>query len=99
MTSMAACLKELSLEDTTGAWAKQPLPSTVWRVLNEELCAKRQGRPSAPAMNAHPGQVGKMAPLQPWVMTTGSGTMCFNCSSRGHIARLCPWKAPGGQVQ
>ena len=40
MISLAAILKELSLEDPTRAWAKQPLPSTVWHVVNEELCAK-----------------------------------------------------------
>ena len=54
MTSLAAVLKELALEDTTGAWAKQALPATVWRVLNEELRAKRQGHPSAPVVTAHP---------------------------------------------
>ena len=99
MTSLAACLKELSLEDPTGAWAKQPLPSTVWRVLNEGLRAKRQGRPSAPALTNQPGLPGQMAPLQHQVMATGSGTVCFNCGSRGHIARMCPRKALGGQVQ
>ena len=55
MTSLAACVKELSHEDPSDSFAKQPLPSTVWRVLNEELRAKRQGRPSAPALIAHPG--------------------------------------------
>ena len=99
MTSLAACLKELSLEDPTGAWANQPLLSTVWRVLNEEVRAKRQGRPSALAPANQPGAPRQMAPLQHQVMATGSCTVCFNCGGRGHIARLCPWKAPGGQVQ
>ena len=101
MSSLAACIKELSLKDATGAWAKQPLPSTVWCVPNEELSAKRQGRPSAPAIMAHPSPAGQMAPMQPQpqMMATGAGTVFFNCGDRGHIARLCPWKSPGGQVQ
>ena len=99
MTSLAAVLKELALEDTTGAWAKQALPAAVWRVLNEELRAKRQGRPSAPAITNHPGPQGQVAAMQPHMGATGSGTVCFNCGGRGHIARMCPWKAPGGQVQ
>ena len=35
MTTMAAVLKGLALEDATGAWDKQALPATVWCVLNE----------------------------------------------------------------
>ena len=54
MTSLGAALKEIALEDPSGAWTKQPLPATVWRVLNEEVRAKRQGRPSAPAVPANP---------------------------------------------
>ena len=99
MTSLAAVLNELALEDTTGAWAKQALPATVWRVLDEELRAKRQGRPSAPAVTTHPGLQGPMATMQPQLAATGSGTVCFNCGGRGHIARMCPWKAQGGQIQ
>ena len=70
MTSLAAVLKELALEDATGAWAKQALPATVWRVLNEELREERQGRPPAPAITAHPGPQGPMATMRPHAAAT-----------------------------
>ena len=99
MTSLGAALKEIALEDPSGAWTKQPLPVTVWRVLNEELRAKRQGRPSAPAVPANPAAPAPCITTPHAAPTTGSGTVCFNCGQRGHIARVCPWKQAGGQMQ
>ena len=99
MTSLAAVLKELALEDTTGAWAKQARPTAMWPVLNEELRAKRQERPSARAVTAHLGPQGPLTPMQPPMTAAGTDTVCFNCGGCGHIARMCPCKAQGGQVQ
>ena len=99
MTSLGAALKEIALEDPSGAWTKQPLPATVWRVLNEELRAKRQGRPSAPAVPANPVAPAMCITAPHAASTTGSGTVCFHCGQRGHIARVCPYKQAGGQMQ
>ena len=97
MTSLGAALKEIAMEDPSGAWAKQPLPATVWRVLNEELRAKRQGRPSAPAMPANQAAPAQCFTAPPAAPATGSGTVCFHCGQRGHIARVCPWKQAGAR--
>ena len=86
MTSLAAVLKELALEDTTRGRAKQALPAAVWRVLNEEPRVKRQGRPSATAITNHPGPQGQVAAVQVHMGATGSGTVCFNCGGRGHTS-------------
>ena len=99
MTSLGAALKEIAMEDPSGAWAKQPLPATVWRVLNEELRAKRQGRPSAPTMPANQAAPAQCFTVPPAAPATRSGTVCFHCGQQGHIARVCPWKQAGGQMQ
>ena len=99
MTSLGAALKEIAMEDSSGAWAKQPLPATVWRVLNEEVQAKRHGRPLALAMPANQAAPAQCFTAPPAAPARGSGTVCFHCGQRGHIARVCPWKQAGGQMQ
>ena len=83
MTSLGAALKEIAHEDPTCAWAKQPM---VWRVPNEELRAKWQGSPWAPAMAAQPGPLSHFMGLQPQILATGSVTVCFNFGTRGYVA-------------
>ena len=104
MTTLAATLKETAMDDPTGQWSSGKLETATWRVINEELAAKRQGRQSAPtARTAHQQQPFPVAtPYQGFVQqqtSPGSGTVCFSCGGRGHFARQCPMRAQAGQVQ
>ena len=102
--TMAAALKETAMDDPTGPWSGGKLETATWRVINEELRAKRQGRQSAPTVQTAHQQ-------QPFPVTTsyqgfvqqqtgpGFGTVCFSCGGRGQLARHCPMRAQAGQVQ
>ena len=104
MTTLAAALKETAMDDPTRQWSGGKLETATWRVINEELRAKRQGRQSAPTVQmAHQQQPLPVAtPYQGFVQQQaghGSGTVCFSCGGRGHLARHCPMRAQAGQVQ
>ena len=62
MTTLAAALKETAMDDPTGQWSGGKLETATWRVINEVLRAKRQGRQSAPTVHmAHQQQPLPMA--------------------------------------
>ena len=104
ITTLAAALKETAMHDPTGQWSGGKLETATWRIINEELRAKRRGRQPAPTVQvAHQQQPLPMpTPYQGFVHQQaghGSGTVCFSSGGRGHLARHCPMRAQAGQVQ